>query len=195
MAAFTSALIKGQANVQRPASAICWREVKISGCHGSGRDEWVERVHRSTTKDLSLSRWNNLPKGCAESPVVPCPTGVLALDTKTGQVCRAACKAWARGNAAGVHFLIAELELGLMLCELASNAGYERYARRAEAKARAAHQAALYHVASLVLAENELREFIDKEGRVNLRLLELSDDLALPLEPRSSFEMQFHIPS
>ena len=37
MAAFTSALIKGQANVQRPASAISWREVKISGCHGSGR--------------------------------------------------------------------------------------------------------------------------------------------------------------
>jgi len=29
-------------------------------------------------------------QGCAESLVVPCPTVVLALDTKTGQVCRAA---------------------------------------------------------------------------------------------------------
>jgi hypothetical protein len=29
-------------------------------------------------------------QGCAESIVVPCPTVVLALDTKTGQVCRSA---------------------------------------------------------------------------------------------------------
>ena len=79
----------------------------------------------------------------------------------------------------GVHFVIAELELGLTFCQLASNPGYERFAGRNEAKARAAHQAALYHSASLVLADNELREFTDKEGRLNLRLRELSGDAAI----------------
>ena len=70
------------------------------------------------------------------------------------------------GNSAGVHFVMHELELGIMFCEMASSAGTADNAERSEARARRSLGSALHHVASLFLSTDERAEFNEKEWQV-----------------------------
>lgn len=65
--------------------AFCFIALFAIGC---GRDRETETpVHYQR---FVLVQVEQPTQGCTESPVTPCATVVLALDTKTGQVCRAA---------------------------------------------------------------------------------------------------------
>ena len=63
----------------------CCVALFLFGCARERRTETTAQYQR-----FVLVQVEQPVQGCAEAKVVPCATAVLALDTKTGQVCRAA---------------------------------------------------------------------------------------------------------
>lgn len=78
------------------------------------------------------------------------------------------------GNAAGVKFVMHELELGLMHCRMASNAADTEGAQKSESRAKRSHGTALLHVASLFLNADERKAFDEKEGQLRELLAEFA---------------------
>jgi hypothetical protein len=68
-----------------------------------------------------------------------------------------------RENAAGVLFVILELERGLIYCMMASSADTERKARRHAANDNRCYQVATFHVETLFLTLAEQIDFDQKE--------------------------------
>jgi hypothetical protein len=79
-------------------------------------------------------------------------------------------RAQTNGNAAGVRFVLLELDTGLLFCRLASSSNSERDARRNEASAKRSYEAAIHHVKPLLLNWMERRAFDDKKERLRLLL-------------------------
>jgi hypothetical protein len=79
-------------------------------------------------------------------------------------------RAQTNGNAAGVRFVLLELDTGLLFCRLASSFDSERDARRNEASARRSYEAAIHHVKPLLLNRMERRAFDDKKEQLRLLL-------------------------
>jgi hypothetical protein len=75
------------------------------------------------------------------------------------------------GNAAGVRFVLLELDAGLLFCRLASCSDFERDARRNEANAKRSYEAAIHYVKPLLLNRMERRTFDDKKERLSLLLV------------------------
>jgi hypothetical protein len=73
-------------------------------------------------------------------------------------------------NAAGVRFVVLELDTGLLFCRIASSSESELDARRNEASAKRSYEAALRHVKPLLLTRMERRAFDDKKEQLRLRL-------------------------
>jgi hypothetical protein len=72
-------------------------------------------------------------------------------------------------NAAGVRFVLLELDTGLLFCRLASISDSED-ARRNEASAKRSYEAAIHHVKPLLLNWMERRAFDEKKERHRLML-------------------------
>ena len=83
----------------------------------------------------------------------------------------------AEGNAAGVRFVLIELDTGLLFCRLASGSDSERDARRNEAKAKRSYEAAIHYVKPLLLNRLERRAFDDKKERLRLLLVRATLDV------------------
>jgi hypothetical protein len=79
-------------------------------------------------------------------------------------------RAQTNGNAAGVRFVLLELDTGLLFCRLASSSASERDARRNEASAKRSYEAAIHHVKPLLLNWMERRAFDEKKERLRLLL-------------------------
>jgi hypothetical protein len=90
--------------------------------------------------------------------------GPAAVDENS--VAMNAERAVARGKAAGLDFVLRELDLGMVYLRMASNADTKSAQKRHAKKATGAYQAALYHVQSLTLNAEERAEFNDKEQRL-----------------------------
>ena len=74
------------------------------------------------------------------------------------------------GNAAGVRFVLLELDTGLLFCRMASSPDSDLDARRNEALAKRSYEAAIHYVKPLLLNRVERREFDDKKERLRLLL-------------------------
>jgi hypothetical protein len=79
-------------------------------------------------------------------------------------------RAQTNGNAAGVRFVLLELDTGLLFCRFASSSDSERDARRNEANAKRSYEAAIHYVKPLRLNRMERRAFDDKEEQLRLLL-------------------------
>jgi hypothetical protein len=80
-------------------------------------------------------------------------------------------RAQTNGNAAGVRFVLLELDTGLLFCRLASSSDSERDARPNEVNAKRSYEAAIHHVKPLLLNRMERRAFDDKKERLRLLLV------------------------
>jgi hypothetical protein len=74
-------------------------------------------------------------------------------------------------NAAGVRFVLLELDTGLLFCRLASSSDSED-ARRNKASAKRSYEAAIHHVKPLLLNWMERRAFDEKKERLRLLLVD-----------------------
>jgi hypothetical protein len=73
-------------------------------------------------------------------------------------------------NAVGVHFVMHELELGLVSCHMASLAATTREAQRSQRRAKRSHRIAVDHVVSLYLTTGERSAFNFKSLRLETQL-------------------------
>jgi hypothetical protein len=79
-------------------------------------------------------------------------------------------RAQTNGNAAGVRFVLLELDTGLLFCRLSSSSDSVLDARRNEALAKRSYEAAIRYLKPLLLNRVERREFDDKKERLRLLL-------------------------
>ncbi|MGB9477731.1 MAG: hypothetical protein WBS21_05010, partial [Candidatus Acidiferrum sp.] len=69
-------------------------------------------------------------------------------------------------NAAGIGFIVAELELGLTFCQTAVNTNSRQDAQRRIQNAFTAYSAAVRYAQKVTLTADERRDFNDKESRL-----------------------------
>ena len=101
------------------------------------------------------------------------PTGVHSPENMvaTMGILENAERVQVEGNAAGVRFVLIELDTGLLYCRLASGSDSERDARRNEANAKRSYEAAIHYGKPLLLNRMERRTFDDKKERLSLLLV------------------------